>query len=294
MKSLFSLLLLALSAGPASAGQETHSLPRPDGSLIHYSLDTPTGESAGLLVLAQGSGCQPGAGSANLAIVRAAFPAHTALIVEKSGITPNSAIVDGLTDCPADFIATFTLSQRIEDYERVLAHLRPDSMDDVILFGGSEGGLAMEALAARIRPAAAILLSGSVGGTFEDMVLSTVPAEGKTIVAAGFAEARANPDSTLFSGHTNRFWADSLDHRSSDYLDSSDTPFLLIYGGRDPAAGQNGRVLADRFAAAGRCNLSYWEFPALDHGMADPAGSSRMGDIARLAATWAEKPLGAC
>lgn len=54
------------------------------------------------------------------------------------------------------------------------------------------------------------------------------------------------------------------------------------------------RALPDRFAAQGRCNLIYWEFPALDHGMTDPAGRSRLPAIARLAAAWAEQPLPAC
>ncbi|WP_286719380.1 hypothetical protein [Devosia sp. 63-57] len=289
MKALLSLLM-ALSAGPVSAAPQTHTLPRPDGSLIHFTLDLAEGDSAGLLVLAQGSGCALAAASNSLATVRQAFPAHTALIVEKVGIVPDTAMS---SDCPAEFLDHYTLSQRIDDYQQVLSHL--GGTQDIILFGGSEGGLAMEALAARIHPAAAILLSGSVGGTFGEMVLSTVPPEGKSSVAAGFAEARANPDSsTVLSGHNYRFWADILDHRSSDYLEATDTPFLLIHGGRDNAPVQPVRALADRFAAEGRCNLTYWEFPALDHSMVDPAGTSQLQRIARLAAAWAEHPMPAC
>ena len=292
MKSLLPLLLLALSAGPVPAAQTDHQLPRPDGSLIHYTIDTPPGESAGLLVLAQGSGCKPGARNRSLATTRAAFPAYTALIVEKSGITPDSAADDSA--CPQAFLDTYTLSQRVSDYELVLAHLQagPAPAQNVVLFGGSEGGLAMEALAARIHPAAAILLSGSVGGTFGEMVLSTVPPEGQSSVAGGFAQARANPDSTILSGHSYRFWADIIDHRSSDYLTATDTPFLLIYGGRDTASVQNVRPLADRFAAEGRCNFTWWEYPALDHGMANPAGISQLQQVVTMAAAWtaADKP----
>ncbi|KKB84075.1 hypothetical protein VW29_12250 [Devosia limi DSM 17137] len=285
-----------MSAGQVFAAQQTHQLARADGTVIHYTLDAPAVESAGLIVLAQGSGCLPAAHSVNLATVRAAFPAYTGLIVEKSGIAPDSAIENGQTDCPKAFLDTYTLSQRVDDYARVLTHLKSvtATFDTVILFGGSEGGLAMEALAARIHPTAAILLSGSVGGTFGEMVLSEVPPEGQPSVSAGFAQARVTPDNTLLGGHTYRFWADSLDHRSSDYLEATDTPFLLIYGGRDTAAVQPVRTLADRFAQQGRCNLTYWEFPALNHGMADPTGLSRMPEIARLAASWAEHPMKSC
>lgn len=295
MKSLLSLFLLALSAGAVSAGQIVHQLPRPDGTLIRYTLDAPAGESAGLLVLAQGSGCEPGAKSSNLATVRAAFPNHTALIVEKIGLSSGSAIDEGYSDCPQEFLSSYTLSQRVEDYEIVLTHIRLTTpQHEVILFGGSEGGLAMEALAARIHPAAAILLSGSVGGTFGEMVLSSVPPEGQASVRAGFEAARANPDNTMLSGHTHHFWADILDHRSSDYLRATDTPFLLIYGGRDTAAGEPVRTLIDRFAEQGRCNLTYIEFSGLDHGMVDPNGRSYMANVAQLAASWSEHPILSC
>jgi len=294
MKALLALLLLVLPAGTAAAAPQSHRLARPEGGTIHYTLDMPSGEHAGLLVLAQGSGCRPAAGNTNLAVIRAAFPAHIALIVEKSGIAPDSPVRHGNSDCPPEFHDTYTLSGRIADYQAVLAALDADPAK-TILFGGSEGGLAMEALAARFHPAAAILLSGSVGETFGDMVLSSVPPQGQAIVRAGFEAARADPEgSTLLSGHTHRFWADSLDHRSSDYLEATDTPFLLIHGGRDTAPVQAVRALPDRFAAQGRCNLTYWEFPALDHGMADPAGQSRLPAIARLAAAWAAQPLPAC
>lgn len=296
MKSLFAAVLLVLATGPVLAAPETGTLPRPDGSVIHYTLDRPDTASLGLLVLAQGSGCAPAATSASLATTRAAFPAYTAISVEKPGIRPDDSIDHGYADCPQDFLDSFTLSRRIDDYQQVLDHLgAAEPAQPVILFGGSEGGLAMEALAARIHPAAAILLSGSVGGTFGEMVLSTIPPEGQPTVSAGFDAARANPqDSTVFSGHTNRFWADILDHRSSDYLEATETPFLLIYGGRDSVPVQSVRALADRFAASGRCNLTWWEFPALDHSMVDPGGTSRLAEIARLAAAWAEQPLPAC
>ncbi len=295
MKPILSLVLLIVSAGVSCAAQQHHQLARADGTAIHYWLDAPAGESAGILALAQGSGCQPAAGSTSLATVRAAFPGYTALIVEKSGIAADSPIANGQTDCPPAFLDSYTLSQRVSDYELVLSHLQHAAAPAaVILFGGSEGGLAMEVLAARIHPAATILLSGSVGGTFGDMVLSTVPPEGQATVSAGFAQARARPDSTMLGGHTYRFWADIIDHRSSDYLEATDTPVLLIYGGRDTAAVQPVRTLADRFAAQGRCNLTYWEFPGLDHGMVDPAGRSRLPEIARLAASWALEPIKAC
>jgi pimeloyl-ACP methyl ester carboxylesterase len=198
-------------------------------------------------------------------------------------------------NCPADFYDRYTISQRVEDYEAVLTALggQPGRL---ILFGGSEGGLAMAILAARVHPDAAILFSSATGTSFGEMVLSTVPPEGKASVAAGFEAARANPDSSeLLSGHTYRFWADSLDHRSIDYMRKTDTPFLLIQGGLDTSSPiAAARATAEVFATEGRCNLTYWELPALDHGMLDPKGNTHLPAVATMAAAWAESPITAC
>ena len=290
MKSLVALVMLT---GAASAAPEAHQLARPDGSLIHYTIDRAAEPAAGLLVLSQGSGCRPGAQNAALAAVRAAFSAYDTLIVEKAGIAPDMEIDE--SNCPADFYDRYTVSQRIEDYEAVLSALgrRPSRL---ILFGGSEGGLAMAILATKLDPDAAIIFSSATGTSFGDMVKSTVPPEGHAHIDAGFAAARANPDSSeLFAGHAYRFWADILDHRTIDYMRETDTPFLLIQGGLDTSSPlAAARATADAFTTDARCNLTYWEFPALDHGMLDPKGGPHLPTVAAMAAAWAENPIPAC
>lgn len=238
----------------------------------------------------------PGRNHASIAAARAAFPEYTALIVEKYGITPDAPISDGIADCPAAFHAGYTLSQRVDDYLAVIAAIRETTPGRLVLFGGSEGGLAVAMLSARLEADATIILSSATGMAFDAMVRSTVPPEGHPTIDAGFAAARADPDgSTLFAGSTHRFWADILDRTALEEMLKSDTPFLVIQGGLDtssPVAAA--RLTADRFAAEGRCNLTYWEFPALDHGMRDAAGASRLSPILQLAAQWAAAPQGAC
>lgn len=299
MKFALSLAITGLFCVPAHATSEALELARSDGSLIHYTLDRPPGPSEGLLLLSQGSGCNPGATNVSIATIRSAFPDHAALIVEKIGITPDAPIIDGITDCPVEFVEGYTLSQRIEDYRAVLAHLQADSTlnpDHLVLFGGSEGGLAVAKLAAEFHPTATILLSSATGATFGEMVRATVPPEGHATIDAGFAAARANPESTeLFAGSTYRFWADILDARTLDFMTKTTSPFLLIQGGMDalnPIA--SARLTADAFAAEGRCTLTYWEFPSLDHSMRAPDGNSHLAAVAELAAQWVTAPLPAC
>ena len=237
MRSLLPLLLFL--AGPAVAAPEHHQLVRPDGSLIDYYLDRPDGPAAGLLLLAQGSGCLPVARSESLATARAAFPDHIALMVEKAGVTPAAEIVDGFTDCPAEFHHRYTISLRVADYLAVAAEVRADPAipDRLVLFGGSEGGLAVAMLAADLAPDATIILSSATGTNFGTMVLSTVPPEGRPTVKAAFAAARANPESReLFAGSSYRFWADMLDRRTLDYMTAATGPLLLIQGGRDTSS----------------------------------------------------------
>jgi pimeloyl-ACP methyl ester carboxylesterase len=299
MQFLYGLVIASIVVSPSYAAAQALTLARPDGSLIHYTLDRPAGPPEGLLLLSQGSGCAPGAQNQSMATVRHAFPDHTALIVEKIGVTPDAPITDGHTDCPTEFVQGYTLSQRVEDYRAVLTQLGigpGKAADHLVLFGGSEGGLAVAKLAAEFHPRATIVLSSSTGADFGTMVRSTVPPEGHATIDSGFAAARANPESTeLFAGSTYRFWADILDAKSVDFMLQTDSPFLLIQGGLDrsnPVA--SARLTADIFAAEGRCNLTYWEFPALDHGMRMPDGEPRLAGIATLAAGWLEAPSPAC
>lgn len=296
MRSCLSLLLI-LFASPLAAA-EHRQLARPDGSLIDYYLDRPAGPANGLLLLAQGSGCLPVGKSESLAAARAAFPDHIALSVEKVGVTPASEIVDGFTDCPSAFHDRYTISLRVSDYLAVAAEVRADPAipDRLVLFGGSEGGLAVAMLAAELAPDATIILSSATGTDFGTMVLSTVPPEGRPTLEAAFAAARANPDSgEMFAGSSYRFWADMLDRRTLDYMTAASGPFLLIQGGRDTSSPlEAARATADAYRDAGLCNLTYFEFPALDHGMTDPSGTSHLALVAALAAGWAERPMPAC
>ena len=197
---------------------------------------------------------------------------------------------------PSAFHDSYTLSQRLDDYRAVLDMLLAENNGDLVLFGGSEGGLAVAVLAAEYGPQATIILSSATGMSFGEMVRSTVPPEGHATIDAGFAAARADPEGgTLFAGSTHRFWADILDYRGLDHMLRASSPLLLIQGGRDESSPlASARLTADTFAEKGLCNLTYWEFPALDHAMATPDGTSRLAEIAALAVAWAAAPIARC
>jgi len=74
----------------------------------------------------------------------------------------------------------------------------------------------------------------------------------------------------------------------------ADAGFLLIQGGRDVSGAPDAaRAVNDLFAGAGRCNLTYWEFPGYDHGMNDRDGNERLADVLAQAGAWLAAQLSA-
>lgn len=303
---LAALLALAFQAGPAAAAPEAFESVRPDGSTIYWWVDRLSkGQRSGLILLAQGSGCQSVRANANVALARSLFPGYAALTVEKYGVVPGDDPKEPFdANCPAAFHAHHTVSQRVADARQVIDQLRgqPWWNGQLVLFGGSEGGDVAALLAGPTRADAAILLSTGAGITFGEMVRQSlmdemtrnhVPKTEWPDIDAAFTQARQSPDSTtLWGGSSLRFWADAIDRRVVDEMLRSDTAFLLIQGGRDASAPVGAaRKAAELFAAAGRCSLTYWEFPAYGHGMASSDGASHMADVLAQSAAWLEHRL---
>ena len=293
-------LVLALCPVAALAGPQRFETPRSDGSAIHWTLDQ-LRDATGILLLAQGSGCQSAERNANLALTRAALPSFAALTVEKYGVAPGDDPANDHADCSPTFRRHHTITQRVEDAAAVLAALRGRDWWNgrLVLIGGSEGGDVIARLSARIEADAAILISTGGGKTFGEMVRQSITAEMKRHgvprdrwppVERIFGQVRANPQSSeVWAGSSFRFWADAIDRRIMDSMLESRTRFLLIQGGRDvPTPPELARMVADGFASAGRSNLTYWEFPALDHAMTDAQGTSEMKDVLAQAAAWLE------
>lgn len=282
---------LFIAASPVKAEPQAFEANRADGSTIYWTLDLPSSDGKfGLLAIAQGSGCGAAMQSSNLKIARTAFGNLAALTVEKYGVRPGDSPNDDHMDCSAEFRSHHTMSQRVADYRQIIDSLRsaPWWNGNLVLFGGSEGGIVMSMLAPEVHANAAILISTGGGVTFGEMVRQSIPQEGWPTVDATFERARQNPDSTeLFGGQSLHFWADAIDRRAADYMLQSAASFLLIQGGRDASGSADvARATSDQFAKAGRCNLTYWEYPGLDHGMVDAEGGAHMAETLFQAAHW--------
>lgn len=284
----------ALLAGPAWAGQT----PRPDGSLIDWSLDRRAGGAKqGILLLAQGSGCESVLDNANIERGKGLLSDFAILTVEKYGVAPHGKPTVGEGGCSPAFYAHHTISQRVEDYQRVLALVEKEPWwnGQLVLFGGSEGGAAVTLLAPRVQPTATVIFSTGPGQPFRKTFKLAVPPPVWAEAEATFAKVQAAPESAeVWGGNSYRWWADILDHDLLADLLAVETPILVVHGERDSSAPvAAARLARDGVRQAGRCNLTYWEFPGYDHQMRDRDGGAHIEEVLGRISGWLRRELAA-
>jgi len=225
------------------------------------------------------------------------LPDFAVVTVEKYGVRPHDAPKDPFGGCSPDFHAHHTVSQRVADYQRVLAEPETSPWWDgrLVLFGGSEGGAAVAMLAPRVRPTALVVFSTAPGRSFRQTFKLSVPPEVAAQADSEFAKIKADPLSPkLWGGNSYRWWADILDHDLTADLLSVRTPILIVHGERDRSGSvQIARMVRDEFQREGRCNLTYWEFAGYDHQMQDAAGAAHIEEVMRRISGWLSAKISA-
>ncbi len=198
--------------------------------------------------------------------------------------------------CSPTFHAHHTVSQRVADYQRILAQVESSPWWDgrLVLFGGSEGGAAVSMLAPRVRPTAVVVFSTAPGRSFRQTFKLAVPPEVAAQAESEFAKIKADPQSPkLWGGSSYRWWADILDHDLTADLLSVGAPILLVQGERDRSAPvQVARMVRDDFQHAGHRNLTYWELAGYDHQMQDAAGASHLDEVMQRISGWLVSKIG--
>ncbi len=106
-------------------------------------------------------------------------------------------------------------------------------------------------------------------------------------------DVRAHPDSSkILLGNSYHWWADIMDRRLSDDLLQAKAPIPVVQGERDesnPVA--SARAVRDAFKAAGRCNLTYREYPGYNHHMIDAAGTDHFIEVMNGISAWMRQSL---
>ena len=294
--SLVALLLAAAVALAQADEARTQRIERPDGSQLIYHIDAPSGRGRiGVLLLFQGSGCEPVERDARvLGYGRMLAPERVIVTIEKygaGGAVDPAGLVDG---CTPDFWRGNTLSRRVLDAVTVVAALRGRTWwnGDVVLFGGSEGG-AVAAMAAPLVPEAraVIVYSSGIGVPVGALVRSAIPPFAQAETDRVFAEARRNPDpERRWGGASYAWWADAADQVPARSLLQTRAPILLVHGSRDQSAPvATARATRDLMAQARGANFIYREYDGYDHFMIDAAGVDHRPEVFAAMRDWLQR-----
>jgi pimeloyl-ACP methyl ester carboxylesterase len=291
-------LLTTLALLPGKASPADRVLPRPDGSSINWAIDRQSpaaGAKQGILLIAQGSGCLAASENPNIASAKRLLPEFAVVTVEKYGVEAHAKPGDPFNECSSTFYAHHTVSQRVEDYQRVLAQLESEEWwnGQLVLFGGSEGGGAVALLAPSVNANAIIIFSSAPGHSFEKLFKMTVPPEIAEQAGIEFEKIKTDRTSSkIWGGNSYRWWADILHQDMTAALLSTHSPILLVQGERDSHAPVAvAREIRDEFKNNNHRNLTYWEFAGYDHSMQDAQDVSHLAEVMTRISTWIRQEL---
>ncbi|WP_295797681.1 hypothetical protein [uncultured Microbulbifer sp.] len=294
---LLPVLLIAIFVSfttiEAHAEPEKRVTKREDGSNIYWSIEHPnTDKRRGVLLIAQGSGCGPTTQNPTIASAKSIVSDYSVLLVEKYGVSHDDRPEDPMTDCSKDFFSHHTVGQRVADVSRVIKELKGSSWwsGELVLFGGSEGGAVVSRLTPLLRPIATVVFSSGPGASLAESLLSVIPPPAKKQANEVFKQARENPESTkMWGGNSYRWWADVVDDVQVKHLLKTNVPVLVVQGERDQFSPvESARAARRYYDDAGRCELTYWEFPDYDHFMTDSDGHNHRDEVFQKISKWIE------
>jgi alpha-beta hydrolase superfamily lysophospholipase len=284
--SLFNLFSIICTA----ADFNELTVQRLDGTDILYYLTTPsTKEPVPLILVLQGSSCTSAYKSASNAGSSVDRTNAARLDVEKYGLNKSSVA------CPQSYLNNNTLDQRISDYLRVIQVLRGKSWwnRQLIIIGGSEGAVLTPILATYLPETSKIvIMAGNTAWSMRESMLflqekrlrtqgldqQTIQADLK-VMTDTFREAQQNPSiNKIYLGNTNTFkwWSSILEVRPLNFMLDLEFPILLVHGDLDFATPvENARATAEIFKNKSKNNLTYIEYPGLDHHWTDASGKNQ-------------------
>ncbi|MER5133544.1 alpha/beta hydrolase family protein [Serratia marcescens] len=295
------LSVLALWSGLAMAQSAALTLLREDKSSIRYYLDAavPGETSPALLVILQGSDCNSVRHIRLVTPMRQVLPAADLLTVEKYGIDDTLPYREEVPrqDCPDAFVQHDTPQRRVSDVTQVLQAVSArNGYQKVAVLGGSEGAVIANLVTASSGLVDATLAFSGGGRWFIDDVRHSVadaPKEEKAGLNAFLQQVLTAPPFPLnASDHGYAWWHGMLNIDQLASLRSIKTPVLIVQGDQDRAVspGAVGKMIAE-LRADGKTNITYLNYPALDHVMRRENGESEMTRVLADMRAWLEKQL---
>ncbi|MBH3169088.1 prolyl oligopeptidase family serine peptidase [Serratia marcescens] len=221
------------------------------------------------------------------------------LTVEKYGIDDTLPYREEVPrqDCPDAFVQHDTPQRRVSDVTQVLQAVSArNGYQKVAVLGGSEGAVIANLVTASSGLVDATLAFSGGGRWFIDDVRHSVadaPKEEKAGLNAFLQQVLTAPPFPLnASDHGYAWWHGMLNIDQLATLRSIKTPVLIVQGDQDRAVspGAVGKMIAE-LRADGKTNITYLNYPALDHVMRRENGESEMTRVVADMRAWLEKQL---
>ena len=214
------------------------------------------------------------------------------VLLQPRGVGPDGSVDDSV------FRRYETRQRRVADQIAVLSAYLDGALElPVLLVGSSEGGVVAADVAVHDSRVTHLLMMASGGGWTQAEELEWELNHGRRVPEASnieelhakFAEIQSDPNGdTMWFGHPFRMWSSYLWFRSMDGLTTSSIPIFLAQGSEDQAIAGSARAMRDGFDRLGLTNLTYVEYPGLDHHFNDAAGESGLAALQRDASAWME------
>lgn len=295
-------------ANGADDRRTSYTLLRFDGSDIHYYIEKRTSTRRQPIVMVmQGSDCNSVVNNPRIREIADVAPGAAVLLVEKYGITDALPLSNGVdrSDCPEAYLKKDLPEQRVMDYVQVVAAIRQSASGwwnrRLIIIGGSEGAEIAEQVAAVVPEAERLIIFAFGGRRFEDDVLHSVQVsmneagldedarqEQTARMKKTFQDALSDRSPNLMvSGHSQAWLASMLMIDQLVSLRQVSVPVLALQGSDDEDVSVEGaRTMVDQLRALGSTNIRYIEYPGLNHGFRDKAGTSHVGTVLSEMASW--------
>lgn len=302
------LPLLSLVSKTHEVLSQSLEIERPGGAKITYYLDQTSADSASsdtLLIILQGSDCNSVKHDNFINLHgKEIWPSADLLMVEKPGITealPFNSDPER-PDCPAAYLQQDSPTQRMLDLKAVVSKVQTTrSYERIITVGGSEGAVVAAMFAAQTEMPAAVILINGGGRWFLDDVLHNMEAsmpEGDSRLALegfrGFAQRvlEGEPFHIDMSGHGYAWWRDVLSIDLQSVISQIRAPVLIVQGGKDQAVSpESVDTMVKYLQEVGVVPLTLLTYAELDHGLSDPYGQSKTGQVVADVVIWLRENL---
>lgn len=242
---------------------------RDGGSSVYYTFDIGSNPAPETVLFFYGATGCPSWKSVMPGYVAGLRIEARVFVLNKRFVSDRSS---GLFDCGEDFHRANHPDQWVADYSAFidgqLAKMTPRPRH-IVLVGVSEGALPAGRIAASNTAVTHLALLGSGGMTMRQS-LTALAKRGaiRFDVEGGWQQISADPRSIDKSWYGNRYhwWSDIMDLDPTPDLLELKIPILLGIGELDSSVPlESAQMLAKRFAAAGKNNLTLRIYPGADH-----------------------------